>query len=71
MQYHFTTWPDHGVPEYATSMLAFHRKVFAEHKASKGPMVVHCRLVLLWFLPISSLSLYTHTHTHTQCYVIM
>ncbi|KAL5486460.1 hypothetical protein EMCRGX_G018938 [Ephydatia muelleri] len=25
-QFHFTGWPDHGVPEYATSLLAFHRK---------------------------------------------
>ena len=42
-QYHFTAWPDHGVPDYATSILAFHRRVKAHHHPSRGPMVVHCR----------------------------
>ena len=41
--YHFTSWPDHGVPEYATPILAFHRRIKREHKPSQGPMVVHCR----------------------------
>ncbi|XP_065904644.1 receptor-type tyrosine-protein phosphatase S-like isoform X2 [Dysidea avara] len=41
-QYHFTAWPDHGVPEYATAMLAFHRRVRANHHSSIGPMMVHC-----------------------------
>ena len=41
--FHFTAWPDHGVPDYATPILAFHRRVKKEHKSSKGPMVVHCR----------------------------
>jgi len=41
--FHFTAWPDHGVPDYATPILAFHRRVRKEHKPSKGPMVVHCR----------------------------
>ena len=43
--YHFTSWPDHGVPEYATPILAFHRRIKREHKPSQGPMVVHCRYV--------------------------
>eukprot|EP00731_Ephydatia_muelleri_P019051 Em0011g1091a len=41
-QFHFTGWPDHGVPEYATSLLAFHRKVKCQHDGSKGPILVHC-----------------------------
>ncbi|KAL5486467.1 hypothetical protein EMCRGX_G018950 [Ephydatia muelleri] len=41
-QFHFTAWPDHGVPEYATSLLAFHRKVKSQHDGSKGPILVHC-----------------------------
>ena len=42
-QYHFTSWPDHGVPEYGTPILAFHRHIKQEYKPSQGPMVVHCR----------------------------
>ncbi len=41
-QYHFTTWPDHGVPDYATPVLAFHRRVKSQHNPSKGPILVHC-----------------------------
>eukprot|EP00731_Ephydatia_muelleri_P018888 Em0011g928a len=41
-QFHFTGWPDHGVPEYATSLLAFHRKVKSQHDGSKGPILAHC-----------------------------
>lgn len=43
VQYHFTSWPDHGVPEYVSPMLAFHRRISAEHKSARGPMIVHCR----------------------------
>ena len=43
LQFHFTTWPDHGVPDYVTPMLNFHRRTMAEHRPTKGPMVVHCR----------------------------
>ncbi len=42
-QYHYTAWPDHGVPEYATSMLNFHQRVKSQHSTSRGPLLVHCR----------------------------
>ena len=42
-QFQFTAWPNHGVPDSATPILAFHRRVKKEHKISEGPMVVHCR----------------------------
>ena len=53
-QFHFTAWPDHGVPDYATPILAFHRRVLREHKPKKGPIMVHCR------------SEHTHAYTHTH-----
>ena len=43
VQYHFTAWPDHGVPDYGTGILAFHRKVLNTHCNSVEPMIVHCR----------------------------
>lgn len=42
-QLHFTAWPDHGVPNYATSLLAFRKKVRALDDPTAGPTVVHCR----------------------------
>lgn len=46
-QYHFTAWPDHGVPAYATSLLAFRRKVHLSDDMAHGPIVTHCRWVSL------------------------
>ena len=43
IQYHFTAWPDHGIPDYVAPMLAFHRRIKTEHKSMLGPMLVHCR----------------------------
>ncbi|KAL5486438.1 hypothetical protein EMCRGX_G018913 [Ephydatia muelleri] len=41
--YHYTSWPDHGVPQFATSILSFVRKVQKAHDKSKGvPLLVHC-----------------------------
>lgn len=41
-QFHFTVWPDHGVPEYPTPLLGFVRKVMNTSPNNAGPMVVHC-----------------------------
>ncbi|XP_066538356.1 protein tyrosine phosphatase receptor type Ma isoform X2 [Hoplias malabaricus] len=41
-QFHFTGWPDHGVPYHATGLLGFIRRVKSKNPANAGPMVVHC-----------------------------
>ncbi|XP_069843550.1 receptor-type tyrosine-protein phosphatase F isoform X9 [Dipodomys merriami] len=41
-QFQFMAWPDHGVPEYPTPILAFLRRVKAFNPLDAGPMVVHC-----------------------------
>ncbi|XP_045147751.1 receptor-type tyrosine-protein phosphatase F [Echinops telfairi] len=41
-QFQFMAWPDHGVPEYPTPILAFLRRVKACNSLDAGPMVVHC-----------------------------
>ena len=42
-QFHFTAWPDHGVPKFATSLIAFIRKTQRGHLKDKGvPLLVHC-----------------------------
>ncbi|XP_053098317.1 receptor-type tyrosine-protein phosphatase F-like isoform X2 [Pangasianodon hypophthalmus] len=40
--FQFMAWPDHGVPEYPASILAFLRRVKACNPSDAGPMVVHC-----------------------------
>ena len=42
-QYHFTAWPDHGVPKFATSLITFIRRVQRGHNKNDGfPLLVHC-----------------------------
>ncbi|XP_056246892.1 receptor-type tyrosine-protein phosphatase F isoform X9 [Seriola aureovittata] len=41
-QFQFMAWPDHGVPEYPTPILAFLRRVKSCNPPDAGPMVVHC-----------------------------
>ena len=42
-QYHFTSWPDHGVPQFTTSLLSFIRRVQKAHNKEDGiPLLVHC-----------------------------
>ena len=43
--YHFTSWPDHGVPQFATSLLSFIKRVQKDRSKKIGrvpPLLVHC-----------------------------
>ena len=41
--FHFTAWPDHGVPQFATSFISFIRRVQKSHKKDlEIPLLVHC-----------------------------
>ena len=45
-QFHFTSWPDHGVPTIATGLLEFQSRL-RDHQPmdepTKNPILVHCR----------------------------
>ncbi|KAM8851142.1 LOW QUALITY PROTEIN: receptor-type tyrosine-protein phosphatase S-like [Spinachia spinachia] len=41
-QFQFTSWPDHGVPEYPTPFLNFLRRVKACNPPDAGPIIAHC-----------------------------
>ena len=44
-QFHYTAWPDYGVPEHPTPLLRFIHKVETDNPVKAGPMIVHCRWV--------------------------
>lgn len=41
-QYHFTSWPDFGVPKSPSGILKFLRKIKHSSPTGYGPIVVHC-----------------------------
>ena len=47
-QFHYTVWPDHGVPETTQSLIQFVRTVrdYVNRTPGSGPTVVHCRYTM-------------------------
>ena len=47
VQYHFTSWPDHWVPRDTAGFLMFHHKLKQVLRIDPGPVIVHCRSVVI------------------------
>ncbi len=43
VQYHYTDWPDHGVPDFTLPTLSYVRKSAAANPEGAGPIIIHCR----------------------------
>ena len=48
-QFHFQSWPAHGVPASTKALLEFRRKVNKSYRGRACPIVIHCRYVCLYF----------------------
>lgn len=59
-QYHFRTWPDHGVPSDPGGVLDFLEEVHHKQEsiADSGPVVVHCRYNNATYLLASAISFF-------------
>lgn len=69
--FHYTVWPDHGVPETTQSLIQFVRTVrdYINRTPDTGPTVVHCRYVQqqkvssteLFCIPLGRSQVFSHT----------
>jgi len=42
-QFHYTAWPDFGVPDHPNPVIAFIRRISNFKRTSDGPDIMHCR----------------------------
>ena len=59
-QYHFTSWPDHGVPKCATSLISFIRRVQKAHNKDNG--------VLCWSTAVQEWVVLVPSSSWTPCW---
>lgn len=46
-QFHYTGWPDFGVPDHPHPVIAFIRRINNFKRTTSGPDIIHCRWVWL------------------------
>ena len=67
-QYHYTIWPDHGVPTSRSSLLKFVRKASEANPPDAGPMV--CTVLLSTIKRSLSLSpIYVYVYIYIYIYI--
>ena len=69
-QYHYTIWPDHGVPTSRSSLLKFVRKASEANPPDAGPMV--CTVLLSTIkrsLSLSPIYIYIYIYIYVYVYI--
>ena len=56
VQFHYTTWPDFGVPANVSAILNFVKLIKNWEADNTAPTIVHCRFVLLVIISLINLS---------------
>ncbi|KAF6030239.1 hypothetical protein EB796_011453 [Bugula neritina] len=70
-QYHYTAWPDHGVPDTMSPFIAFYKKIKTETYRIDRPLLVHCSTGVGRtgiFIAMSNLLDQAHFHQHIDFY---
>ena len=47
-QFHYTGWPDFGVPDHPHPVLAFIRRLKNFKRTTQGPDIIHCRYMYMY-----------------------
>ncbi|KAF6032893.1 PTPRD [Bugula neritina] len=70
-QYHYTAWPDHGVPDTMSPFISFYKKIKTETYQIDRPLLVHCSTGVGRtgiFIAMSNLLDQAHFHQHIDFY---